>query len=326
MFAKASAVLIPGGLNSDKGIVDAARVSFAKRSEDYTADQNRKLIEYLYKHNHWSPFGHPRITFPIAIKPETCYKLCMGGNLAGFQIAGSGVNGSLWAWHENVHHFDYGVANWIQWHMYQLFPIAAPLLFKEPSSNVISGSPPFRPIQVSDLDDNRTLDEIVRLMSASFHMKTSIFIARQYVKHQVGLCWNEVSRRYVDDTPEFYEIEHFRSRPDGSAKQGSGGNVSPQLQRSAHMSYELCCGYTLQGYTHLLEMGVAPEQARAVLPVATMTEWIWTGSLEAWARVCKLRLDLHAQKEAREVAEQIDAELSKHYGRAWAYLKRKVSA
>lgn len=139
--------------------------------------------------------------------------------------------------------------------------------------------------------------------SISLRIKTPIFVARQLVKHQVGLVWNEVSRRYVDDEPEFYFPEVWRGKPE-NAKQGSSGEVS----------YFECSGADPQThsenslilYQELMQWGVAPEQARMVLPQNTMTEWIWTGSLMAFARVCKQRLDVHAQQETQEVAKMIN--------------------
>jgi thymidylate synthase (FAD) len=135
--------------------------------------------------------------------------------------------------------------------------------------------------------------------SISLRIKAPIFAARQMVKHQVGLVWNEVSRRYVDDEPEYFLPSSWRSRPE-NVKQGSGGivdNYSPNNDwlKGCHEMYLL-----------MLEKGIAPEQARMVLPQNTMTEWIWTGSLMAFARVCKQRLDPHAQAETQEVAKKIN--------------------
>lgn len=141
---------------------------------------------------------------------------------------------------------------------------------------------------------------------ASFRIKAPIFVGRQLVKHQVGLAWNEVSRRYVDDAPEFWFPKEWRGRP-VNAKQGSNGVV--QIKKTGHMGFgvgpEENTEFALVVYNGLLEQGVAPEQARMVLPQNTMTEWIWSGSLAAFARVCKLRLDDHAQQETREVVSYI---------------------
>lgn len=143
----------------------------------------------------------------------------------------------------------------------------------------------------------------------SFRIKAPIFVARQLVKHQVGLAWNEVSRRYVDDEPEFWFPNEWRGKPE-NAKQGSSGVVDdaqPNMLISARVGtqvQEMCFVYN-----DLLDAGVAPEQARMVLPQNTMTEWIWSGSLAAFCRVCKLRLDTHAQEETRELVEGIKSHL-----------------
>ena len=132
---------------------------------------------------------------------------------------------------------------------------------------------------------------------ASFHVKAPIFVARQLVKHSF-LRWNEVSRRYVDDEPEFYVPDVWRGRS-ADKKQGSEGVV----ESNANMLYYNTMSLGL--YKQLLDEGVAPEMARMTLPQSTMTEWWWSGSLDAFARMCNLRLPSDTQYEARVVAEQV---------------------
>lgn len=148
----------------------------------------------------------------------------------------------------------------------------------------------------------------------SFRIKAPIFVARQLVKHQVGLAWNEVSRRYVDDEPEFYFPDVWRGKP-VNAKQGSSDTLIA-VDGWAHEAV----GITLVAYNQLLERGVAPEQARMVLPQNTMTEWIWSGSLMAFARVCKLRLDPHAQQETRDAVQMINDQVPKSFVHSWKAL------
>lgn len=190
-------------MGTDLSVVNAARVSFDKESFEFS-DKDSKLINYLAKHNHWSPFAH------------TCL---------------------------------------------------------------------------------------------SFRIKAPIFVARQLAKHQVGGAWNEVSRRYVDSEPEFYFPEYWRKKAD-NVKQGSS-------EESVDVEYGVSSLYyknipedivrdSLESYKDMLKLGVCPEQARIILPQNTMTTWIWTGSLAFFARVCKLRLDSHTQKETQEVAKQIE--------------------
>ena len=142
--------------------------------------------------------------------------------------------------------------------------------------------------------------------SLQFHIKAPVFVARQLVKHQVGLVWNEVSRRYVDDEVEFYQPEEWRGRPTNS-KQGSSDeviNINPK--NSLVDDYNQVIKSAQWTYKHLIEIGVAPEQARMVLPLSHMTEWYWSGTLMAFARVCNLRCKSDTQLETQMVANQID--------------------
>lgn len=199
-------------MGSDVNVVNAARVSFAKEVQGFDVEKDTKLINYLAKHNHWSPLAHT---------------------------------------------------------------------------------------------------------SVSIRVKAPIFMARQFVKHQVGLVWNEESRRYIDDSPEFYLPDDWRAKPE-NAKQGSGGVLEKSAVYKNHCKYQsIEC---LKTYNFMLEEGVAPEQARMVLPQNTMTNWIWTGSLVAFARVCKLRLDSHAQKEAQELAQLISDVVAPLYPVSWTAL------
>ena len=146
---------------------------------------------------------------------------------------------------------------------------------------------------------------------ASFHVKAPIFVARQLVKHKF-LRWNEISRRYVDDEPEFYVPEVWRGRSDDK-KQGSEGVVEGITVKEYN---EVC----LDVYEQMIIAGVAPEQARMVLPQSTMTEWWWSGSLDAFADMCKLRLKDDTQYESRLVAQMIDKEMSHMFPVSWAAL------
>ena len=162
--------------------------------------------------------------------------------------------------------------------------------------------------------------------SVTFRVKAPIFVARQLVKHTVGFSWNEVSRRYVDNEPEFYFPEGWRSRAE-NVKQGSSDSCISFLSDPARVA----CSQSLSTYKYMLERGVCPEQARMVLPQNTMTEWIWSGTLYAWARMCQLRLDSHTQAETRVVAQHISDEMAALYPTSWEFLmnhekKEKVCA
>lgn len=152
----------------------------------------------------------------------------------------------------------------------------------------------------------------------SFRIKAPIFVARQLVKHQVGLSWNEESRRYISSEPEFWFPEEWRGKPEGSIKQGSAGvvNLAESGTDLPQKVAELC----LNQYNNMLQQGVAPEQARMVLPLNTMTNWVWSGSLFAFARVCNLRLDPHAQVEVQEIAKLISEQVQTKFPISWKYL------
>jgi thymidylate synthase (FAD) len=157
---------------------------------------------------------------------------------------------------------------------------------------------------------------------ASFHVKAPIFVARQLVKHKF-LRWNEISRRYVDDEPEFYVPDVWRGRS-ADKKQGSEGEVELDewSLEVADNAYEAggYAGAALGVYSCLLKQGVAPEQARMVLPQSTMTEWYWSGSLDAFASMCQLRCKEDTQYESRVVANQISEVMGKLYPVSWAAL------
>jgi thymidylate synthase (FAD) len=199
-------------MGCDMSVVNAARVSFGKKIDRmYTKPEDDKLIRYLAKHKHMSPFGH-------------CF--------------------------------------------------------------------------------------------ASFHVKAPVFVARQLVKHKF-LRWNEISRRYVDNEPEFYEPKTWRGRAKDK-KQGSAGMVELSDNVNAgpeFIHYEAKCLYQ-----EMLDEGVCPEQARMVLPQSTMTEWYWSGSLDAFADMCNLRCASDTQAETREVATQISDRMRKLFPVSWAAL------
>jgi thymidylate synthase (FAD) len=198
----------------DLTVVNAARVSFAKESKEFT-EQDAKLVRYLAKHHHVTPFFHPQLRFRI---------------------------------------------------------------------------------------------------------KMPIFVAREWYRHQIGFARNEVSRRYVDSPPECYVplANDIRER-DPKAKQGSKETpvanseyVYETLNDATHAAMET--------YTTLLKNGVAPEVARMVLPQSMYTEFIETGSLAAYARLCALRLDPTAQKEIRDYATAVDTLLRDAFPVSWPAL------
>lgn len=216
-------------MGSDLSVVNAARVSFHKESLEFT-EQDEKLIKYLARHNHFTPFTHPQITL---------------------------------------------------------------------------------------------------------REKVPIFVARQRFKHTVGFSYNEVSRRYVDDEPEFYTPSVWRERAE-NIKQGSSNNQivwletgenvvwddpnSPPLEISIDETYSYLLEHVRQVYQLLIKNDVAPEQARMVLPQSMYTEYYVTGSLSAFARAYKLRSDSHAQMEIQELAKLWDHIIRPLYPVSWSAL------
>jgi thymidylate synthase (FAD) len=150
---------------------------------------------------------------------------------------------------------------------------------------------------------------------ATFHVSAPIFVARQLVKHKF-LRWNEISRRYVDDEPEFYQTDTWRGRS-ADKKQGSEGEVV-SFSDEAVTEYNNSC---LSFYKGLLSDGVAPEQARMVLPQNTMTEWYWSGSLDALADMCNLRCTSDTQLETKIIADNIDNTMRGLYPVSWKSLR-----
>jgi thymidylate synthase (FAD) len=218
-------------MGSDLTVVNSARVSFNKESDwdsehhwtgsrqHKLAERDQKLIGYLAKHKHWTPFAHPQITLRI---------------------------------------------------------------------------------------------------------KAPIFIRTQLFKHKVGFTENEVSRRYVSDPPSVY-MPRWRGKPTNGAKQGSEDFMPiDDDYNTVNRHYEMCVRDALQTYEELLKRGVAPEQARSVLPQGPYTEWWWTGSLAAFARVFAQRSDPHAQWECRQYAEAISLIIEPLFPHSWAALTVKA--
>ncbi len=227
-------------MGDDLTVVNAAKVSFDKESSwdptlftegdlstHHLSEKDEKLVRYLAKHRHWTPFSHPQVTF---------------------------------------------------------------------------------------------------------RMTAPIFVARQAFKHKVGFTENEISRRYVADDPEFFMPKEWRGKP-VNAKQGSSDQVITilnnfQCVRTAvfvdgqdiHEAVRETYHRAEMTYKGLIENGVAPEQARMVLPQAMFTSWYWTGSLAAWSRFYNLRTDSHAQSEIQELAGFIGPTMAELFPTCWKEL------
>jgi len=150
---------------------------------------------------------------------------------------------------------------------------------------------------------------------ASFHVKAPIFVARQLVKHKF-LRWNEISRRYVDEEPELYVPDVWRGRS-ADKKQGSEGTWQPNYHQ-----LDGAMGQLKDLYDQMIYDGCAPEMARMVLPQSAMTEFYWSGSLDAFADMCRLRCKEDTQYESRVVADQVSTIMQDLYPVSWAALMK----
>ena len=149
--------------------------------------------------------------------------------------------------------------------------------------------------------------------SLQFRIKAPIFVARQLVKHQVGLVWNEVSRRYVDDEPEFYIPTEWRLKAEDKKQGSTDETIEYNIQGAIE--------FVTQTYNNLLSADIAPEMARMVLPQNLYTEWYWSGTLMAFARICNLRCKPDTQLETQQIAQQIDMLAKEKFPVTWSALR-----
>jgi thymidylate synthase (FAD) len=326
---KAELVTMP---NDDLKVVNAARVSFAKESLELT-EGDKKLIRYLAKHKHWSPFAHAQEVFDIWMDVQEQLEFFRNANLAGFRWSYINsddmericLRGSLLAWIENYQYLPEQISWEVMNQLQQKYP------FSVGAYTVVTSGSKKHPdeLELAFLCTDEIPDEAQysKLQTVTLRMKTPIFVARQLVKHQQDLVWNEVSRRYVTDNIEFYMPPVWKGAPDNK-KQGANADV--EITEIEHPIFggtilvsELVAesNNNAQGtYNDLLDWGIAPEQARMVLPLSLMTEWYWTGSLDAMARICKDRLGPGAQGETSQAVRMMAIEICKVWPNSWAEL------
>lgn len=156
----------------------------------------------------------------------------------------------------------------------------------------------------------------------SFTVKAPIIVARQLVKHEY-MPWNEVSRRYVKTLPEFYHPPVFRKAADNVKQGSSDEEVTLAHFDAGRYVPQRVCEIALSTYEELLRIGVCPEQARMYLPQNMMTEWRWSGTLFAFAKMLNLRLDKHTQYESRLVAELIEPHVARLFPVSWEALRNE---
>jgi len=153
-----------------------------------------------------------------------------------------------------------------------------------------------------------------------------VFLARQLVKHSVGFSWNELSRRYKDGDAidiHCYVPDVILERPKSLMKESAKPTDDAALGHAATACIEAAYKKSISHYEELIDLGVAPEQARMVLPLGMQTQWIWTGSLYGWASVYNQRSTEHAQLEARLFAEELNKIMSKLFPVCWKALTKQ---
>nr|DAU94212.1 MAG TPA: Thymidylate synthase complementing protein [Caudoviricetes sp.] len=152
----------------------------------------------------------------------------------------------------------------------------------------------------------------------TLRVRAPVAVRAQAFKHKVGFVESEISRRYISSTPGFF-VPEFRAKAE-NVKQGSGELLDDEKQEKLRETYVAFMQGAQVMYHNFLDMGVAPEQARFLLPQGMMTEWVWTGSLLAFVRFYRLRSDAHAQKEIQELAHMVSDIIAPLFPVAWAAL------
>ena len=300
-------VLLEHG-NNDLTVVNAARCSFDKQVTEM-GEKDRKLIQYLAKNGHWTPFGHPQFSF-----------------ILDFMVPGDTLRWLEGAQSCNINFITIGASRL----KVTLSIYAAVLLNIEMHTIAVQSS--VEALKAYTTPVCSTIPEVVRAeraRTATFKFTMPVFVERQWTTHKQNLfiskpetiVRNEVSRRYIDTPPQYHVPADFRLKAE-NVKQGSSSDVLVNTERSiATEAYLQSIAEGDSTYKDLLGLGVCPEQARAVLPLAHLTTFWETGTLEAWKRVVRLRLHPHAQKEIREYAQEIDYILRNKYPTQWDNLK-----
>ena len=293
---------------TDLTSVNAARVSMgASRKAFDDSDKkgsDKRLLRFLAREVHFTPFTHIRVTFLIEAKHIRF------GHMSDTDTAGLvkdhrrgmiKMRHSIYGWANLIKKelLDPAVCQALAYDLWRLFPHNAEAL------QITTGAPTGAVTHVADHTEKDR-----RFMDVTLHIKCPFFVARQEFKHIVGFARNEISRRYVETSPEFHTMV-WRSRPEGNIKQGSGGLLSPFKSAIASVVAGLVNWTAYGAYKALLWLDVAPEQARSVLPQSTYTEYHVTASLAAYSRLVHLRTDKTAQVEIQELACMINKAIRK---------------
>lgn len=153
---------------------------------------------------------------------------------------------------------------------------------------------------------------------ATFRCSAPIFVSRQLAKHQVGGTWNEESRRYIKTPPAYWKPKFFRGAAE-DVKQGSSPDTHRRSEEFLEEYHDICID-AIATYNKMIALGICAEQARAILPQSTMTEWVWTGSLLFWSRVYNLRIKSDTQRETQEFADLLGEQMSSLFPQSWEAL------
>src|SRR5690625_2738013 len=241
----------------DALVVDAARASFTKGHDTYTDEQNTRLINYLARHDHWTPFSHPRFTFRAHQSDIDLY------SLSQTDIAGMVWERCIFSLYDvDVRHSFYGWANLIKNGK-----------VSEPLAGQINGAlfdaMPRSYAAFFDYEHHEDYN-LVHLdhpdfIDVTLLYEVPIFVARQEFKHMVGFTRNERSGRYVTADTEFYRPKVWRKKPEGSIKQGSGNTFDRNMNAQLGYVHDACVGDAEAAYMDMLDDGVAPEMARMLL-------------------------------------------------------------
>lgn len=323
--------------DSDLKVVNAARVSFAKMQAEFDATKDSGLIRYLATHDHWTPFAHVRNTFALTF---VSYKQALEWVMA---LSQEQVAGMVWHFVDAdrpriiVRHSLYGWVSILKGDvpfslqtqyvaiyraLQDQYPVSIKYLLAPTGIYEYSYNSEDLPTEIHD-----TVEVVDNPYFEDFTLKLAvpIFVARQDFKHMVGRVFNEVSRRYVDSTPDLFVMDDWREKADNK-KQGSSDTLSAFMTEDLgdFNRHDLVLDHyaaSLVMYDGLIANKVCAEQSRANLPQAMMTEYYVTAHMAAWNRVLRQRLmDDHAQKEIRNLAELIKIELTKAMnGRGWDF-------
>jgi len=319
-------------VNSDLGVVNAARVSLGKHHTFFEEKEDTKLINYLAKNNHWTPFAHSRLYFEIAwnnyslLDQLDFYK---NYNPGGFSHISTRhfdiIKGSLYGWALNLQFLPERAQEEVKNWMLHMFPIASRALrIENEPFKFLTHTLPLTEDYIASIALQEPKN--YKLLTATLRVKVPIFIARQIRTSQVGFAYsdeyvesesfvfNEISRRYVSEKPSFYEIKEWRVREGTKVKQGSTG-IADKYTQDVLYSVEACrLNGAMEGYFHSINTHkVAPEQARALLPQSMYTEFYMTGTLHRWAQFIALRSEAHVQEETRLITSKIQSALASIY-------------